>query len=63
MVNGKAHPTEPGTTVSQLLLDLQLALPLVVLEYNGDILHRQDWPTTKLQDQDRLEVVTVVGGG
>jgi sulfur carrier protein len=36
---------------------------LVAVEYNGEILHRQFWTTTKIQPQDRLEIVTIVGGG
>ena len=36
---------------------------LVALEYNGEILHRQYWPDATLKEGDRLEVVTIVGGG
>lgn len=36
---------------------------LIALEYNGEILHRQYWPMTVLKEGDRLEVVTIVGGG
>jgi sulfur carrier protein len=36
---------------------------LVAVEYNGEILHRQFWETTLLKADDRLEIVTIVGGG
>lgn len=36
---------------------------LVAVEYNGEILHRQFWQTTEIQEGDRLEIVTIVGGG
>jgi sulfur carrier protein len=36
---------------------------LVAVEYNGEILHRQFWAETQLHEGDRLEVVTIVGGG
>jgi sulfur carrier protein len=36
---------------------------LVAVEYNGEILHRQLWDTTYLRPNDRLEIVTIVGGG
>jgi len=36
---------------------------LVVVEYNGEILHRQLWDQTLLQSGDRLEIITIVGGG
>jgi len=35
----------------------------VAVEYNGEILHRQFWAETEVQDGDRLEIVTIVGGG
>jgi sulfur carrier protein len=35
----------------------------VAVEYNGEILHRQLWETTHLRPDDRLEIVTIVGGG
>jgi len=36
---------------------------LVAVEYNGEILHKQFWATTLMQEGDILEVVTIVGGG
>jgi sulfur carrier protein len=33
------------------------------VEYNGEILQRSHWGETILQGGDRLEVVTIVGGG
>jgi sulfur carrier protein len=45
------------------LASLGLNPRLVAVEYNGEILHRQYWDTTRLQPNDRLEIVTIVGGG
>lgn len=36
---------------------------LVAVEYNGEILHRQFWEETQMREGDRLEIVTIVGGG
>ncbi|WP_287128734.1 sulfur carrier protein ThiS [Candidatus Cyanaurora vandensis] len=62
-VNGQPCTVPTLSTVCDLLNQLQLAHQLVVIEYNGDILHRQDWERTLVQEQDRFEIVTVVGGG
>ncbi|MBC8120314.1 MAG: thiamine biosynthesis protein ThiS [Gemmatimonadaceae bacterium] len=62
-VNAEAHTFPDGTTVPEMLAQLELEPRLVVVEYNGLILHRQDWPCTLLADGDVFEVVTVVGGG
>ena len=62
-VNGEPYTCSPGTSIPQMLQQLELNPRLVALEYNGEILHRQYWSETQLKDGDRLEVVTIVGGG
>ncbi|WP_353259391.1 sulfur carrier protein ThiS, partial [Prochlorothrix hollandica] len=53
----------PNTLLPVFLQQLGLNPRLVAVEYNGEILHRQFWETTVVQAGDRLEVVTIVGGG
>ena len=36
---------------------------LVVVELNGEIINPKVWISTKIKNGDRLEVVTIVGGG
>ena len=36
---------------------------LVVVEYNGKIVHSQNWKKIFLKKNDRIELVTIVGGG
>lgn len=62
-VNGEVRQCPPQTPLPQFLTQLGLNPRLVAVEYNGEILHRQFWATTYLQGGDRLEVVTIVGGG
>jgi len=62
-VNGEAKQCTPGTSLPQLLTQLGLNPKLVAVEYNGEILHRQYWDETPMQEGDRLEIVTIVGGG
>jgi sulfur carrier protein len=62
-VNGKPYQCEPQTQLPQMLEQLGLNPRLVAVEYNGEILPRQNWEETKLQAGDRLEIVTIVGGG
>lgn len=62
-VNGEAHSCEPQTTLPQLLVQMGLNPRLLAVEYNGEILHRQFWEQTEIQADDRLEIVTIVGGG
>lgn len=62
-VNGEPQNCSAGTRLPSLLEQLGLNPRLVAVEYNGEILHRQYWQSTTLQNGDRLEIVTIVGGG
>ncbi len=62
-VNGDNRTCEPDLTMVELLKYLGLNPRLVAVEYNGEILHRQLWEQTIIQNSDRLEIVTIVGGG
>lgn len=62
-VNGEVRTCDPNTTLPKFLETLGLNPRLVAVEYNGEILHRQFWQATEIKSGDRLEVVTIVGGG
>ena len=62
-VNGESRTCSPQTQLSQLLEQLGLNPRLVAVEYNGEILHRQFWSETQMQEGDKIEIVTIVGGG
>lgn len=62
-VNGNTVNSADSLSLPQLLEQMGLNPRLVAVEYNGEILHRQYWETTKIKDGDRLEIVTIVGGG
>lgn len=36
---------------------------LLVLEYNHFICPKKDWETIIINDKDKIEIVTIVGGG
>ena len=62
-VNGQSREVAPGTTVGQLLETLNVNPWLVTIEHNLDILGRDRYPTTQLQEADTVEIVQMVGGG
>ncbi|BAQ59783.1 sulfur carrier protein ThiS [Geminocystis sp. NIES-3708] len=63
IVNGEPYTCANDLSLPLLLPSLGFNPRLIALEYNGDILHRQYWDTTIVKNGDRLEVVTIVGGG
>jgi len=62
-VNGEQRQAKPGSTVTDLLLEMGLDPGRVAIERNLEILSRPDWQKTSLQAGDRYEIVQFVGGG
>ena len=62
-VNGESRTCSPQTQLPQMLEQLGLNPRLIAVEYNGEILHRQFWSETQMQEGDTIEIVTIVGGG
>ena len=62
-VNGESVNCSPDLKLPTLLTQMGLNPRLLAVEYNGEILHRQYWDNQEIQPGDRLEIVTIVGGG
>jgi thiamine biosynthesis protein ThiS len=62
-LNGETRSLPAGLTVGALLEHLDLHPRLVVVERNGEILRREAYPETPVDDGDELELVHFVGGG
>lgn len=63
LVNGKPHELGPDATVAGLLDDLKLPPVRVAVEINEELVSRRDFAETELRPGDRIEIVTLVGGG
>jgi thiamine biosynthesis protein ThiS len=63
VVNGEERELPAGTTIAVLIRTLGLTSERVAVERNGRIAPRADHARTLLADGDRLELVTLVGGG
>jgi sulfur carrier protein len=61
-INGESRQCV-SQSLPTLLESLGFNLRLIAVEYNGDILHRQFWSETMVNAGDKIEVVTIVGGG
>ena len=62
-VNGEPRACEVGTTVADLVRALGLAPEQVAVERNHALVPRACRAEVVLEDGDRVEVVTLVGGG
>jgi sulfur carrier protein len=62
-VNGVERELARGATVAELVTALGLRSEQVAVERNQRIVPRGEHACTELAEGDRLEVVTLVGGG
>ena len=62
-VNDKPQDVKSGTTVAELLGQLSMQSRYVAVERNLQIVPRADHADCVLEPGDRLEIVTLVGGG
>jgi sulfur carrier protein len=61
--NGEARETADEITVAEFLRELQLPPQRVAVELNQEIVPRTQHAERRLAPGDRLEIVTLVGGG
>ena len=62
-LNGETRNVATGTTVADLLAELEVLPKHVAVEVNLELVPRARHAEHSLRDNDRLEVVTLVGGG
>jgi sulfur carrier protein len=63
LVNDRERSVLEGTSIAALLGELGLQPKFLAVELNRRVVPRAEHPTTVLVDGDRIEVVTLVGGG
>jgi len=62
-VNGEAKAWPCGATVADLLQDLDIKTEQVAVELNLEILDRTAFAHRALNDGDRVEIMSFIGGG
>ncbi len=62
-INGQERQAPDLSTVAELAVWLRLPAFGAAVELNGEVIRRSDHQATALKDDDRLEVVRLVGGG
>ena len=62
-VNDEPRDVAPGATIADLLVELGMRPKFVAVERNLELVPRAQHAECTLCENDRLEVVTLVGGG
>lgn len=63
VLNGKVVEVEKGLSVAELVAQKNFSPNMVIIEHNQQLLKKDVWPQIKLQNNDKLEIFQLVGGG
>ena len=62
-LNGQVYSVQQNITLFEIVHYFNYNTSLLVLEYNSLICNKKEWKKTFIQDQDVMEIVSIVGGG
>ena len=62
-LNGESFRVPAGSTVADLIRQLQLAEDRVAVELDRKIVRRAEWGAQRLERGASVEIVQIVGGG
>lgn len=62
-LNGDKYYIKDQITLFELINYFNYNTSLLVLEYNNSICHKKNWNNIYINDNDKIEIVTIVGGG
>jgi thiamine biosynthesis protein ThiS len=62
-LNGEPRGCRTGATIGDLLRELAIVTERVAVELNLEILDRKDFDQRSLQEGDRVEILSFIGGG
>ena len=62
-LNGQQYFTESDLTILEVITYFNYNTSLFVLEYNNLICNKKYWNSIFIKNNDKIEIVTIVGGG
>lgn len=62
-LNGQKYFTKSEIKISDLVDYFNYNTSLLVLEYNSLICNKKNWNQIQIKNNDKIEIVTIVGGG
>jgi sulfur carrier protein len=62
-LNGETYHIESTITLLDLINYFDYNTSLLVIEYNNSICNKKNWNKISIDENDKIEIVTIVGGG
>ncbi len=63
LLNGEKYHIESTITLLDLINYFDYNTSLLVMEYNNSICNKKNWNKISIDENDKIEIVTIVGGG
>jgi len=63
LINGQQNNINNNLTVKQLVIDLGYEEKRFALEINGQVIPKSEYAKKIIFENDRLEIISAVGGG
>jgi sulfur carrier protein len=63
LLNGEKYHSESTITLLDLINYFDYNTSLLVIEYNNSICNKKNWNKISIDENDKIEIVTIVGGG
>ena len=62
-INGKVSEVKKNINIQDILRMNNISDENIVVEINRTIISKMYWDDTKLEENDKIEIITAVGGG
>lgn len=63
IVNGKEETVYENLSLLDYIKQKELDVKRIIIEYNFQIIPAETWADVPLKDNDKLEILSIVGGG
>lgn len=63
IINGQEREIQSSINITELLLEIEIKGPHIAVALNSKVIPRSSYEETLLSANDRIEIVTAVGGG
>lgn len=63
ILNEQSYRITNKTNINELLTYFNYDPYIIVLEYNGVIQAQKSWLNLQIKENDKFEIITIVGGG
>ena len=62
-LNGQTYLTSSSLTLLDMIMYFNFNDSLFVLEHNNTICNKKNWGKIYIHNDDKIEIITIVGGG